>query len=87
MFSFRDKLAFYSLKRDPTRTVNRTNVFVVSIISFIMLISRSTVVLVIVKRNVQFLEEERDPSLTESLRQPYVVTVPTVEAIRERRKF
>ena len=87
MFSFCDKLAFYSLKKDPTRTVNRTNVFVVAIISFIMLISRSTVVLVIVKRNVQFLEEERDPSLTESLRQPYVVTVPTMEAIRERRKF
>ena len=59
------------------------NIFVVSIISFIMLISGMTVVLVIVKRNVRRCEEERDCSLTESLRQPDVVAVLRMEAITE----
>ena len=73
-----EKKVMFSRQRDIS-----PNIFVVSTISFIMLISGLTVLLVIVKKNVERCEEERDCSSTESLRQRDVVTVLTLEAVRE----
>lgn len=73
-----EKKVMFSRQRDIS-----PNIFVVSTISFIMLISGLAVLLVIVKKNVERCEEERDCSSTESLRQRDVVTVLTLEAVRE----
>ena len=73
-----EKKVMFSRQRDIS-----PNIFVVSTISFIMLISGLTVLLVIVKKNVERCEEERDCSSKERLHQRDVVTVLTLEAVTE----